>query len=169
LLLPDDADKSEDLLQKANLALHHAETNNIPSVAFEDGMQAQGRHLVLMEKQLRSAIAHDEFILYYQPQLNLFTNKLEGVEALVRWQHPEKGLLSPGDFLTELESLGMHNEFDNYILTKACQAGERWFKLYRRRVAIAVNITAVEFQNEQLVTNIQMLLQKSIFLPNILN
>jgi len=113
-----------------------------------------------MEKQLRSAIANDEFILYYQPQLNLFTNKLEGVEALVRWQHPEKGLLSPGDFLTELESLGMHNEFDNYILTKACQAGERWFKLYRRRVAIAVNITAVEFQNEQLVTNIQMLLQK---------
>jgi diguanylate cyclase (GGDEF)-like protein len=157
---PDDADKSEDLLQKANLALHHAETNNIPSVAFEEGMQAQGRHLVLMEKQLRSAIANDEFILYYQPQLNLFTNKLEGVEALVRWQHPEKGLLSPGDFLTELESLGMHNEFDNYILTKACQAGERWFKLYRRRVAIAVNITAVEFQNEQLVTNIQMLLKK---------
>jgi diguanylate cyclase (GGDEF)-like protein len=157
---PDDADKSEDLLQKANLALHHAETNNIPTVAFEEGMQAQGRHLVLMEKQLRSAIANDEFILYYQPQLNLFTNKLEGVEALVRWEHPEKGLLSPGDFLTELESLGMHNEFDNYILIKACQASERWFKLYRRRVAIAVNITAVEFQNEQLVTNIQMLLHK---------
>ncbi len=157
---PDDADKSEDLLQKANLALHHAETNNIASVAFEEGMQAQGRHLVLMEKELRLALENDEFILYYQPQLNLLTNKLEGVEALVRWQHPEKGLLAPSEFLTELEALGMHNEFDYYILAKACQASERWFNLYQRRVAIAVNITAVEFQDEQLVTTIQMLLQK---------
>jgi diguanylate cyclase (GGDEF)-like protein len=157
---PDDADKSEDLLQKANLALHHAETNNIPSVAFEEGMQAQGRRLVLMEKELRAALVNDEFILYYQPQLNLFTNKLEGVEALVRWQHPEKGLLPPADFLNEIEELGMHNEFDNYILAKACESSERWFKLYQRRVAIAVNITAVEFQDEQLVTNIQALLHK---------
>jgi len=157
---PDDADKSEDLLQKANLALHHAETNNISTVAFEEGMQAQGRRLVLIEKELRRALVNDEFILYYQPQLNLFTNKLEGVEALVRWQHPEKGLLPPSDFLTEIEALGMHNEFDNYILAKACESSERWFKLYQRRVAIAVNITAVEFQDEQLVTNIQALLQK---------
>lgn len=157
---PDDADKSEDLLQKANLALHHAETNNIPSVAFEEGMQAQGRHLVLMEKELRLALENDEFILYYQPQLNLLTNKLEGVEALVRWQHPDKGILPPSEFLSEVEALGMHNEFDNYILAKACQASERWFKLYQRRVVIAVNVTAVEFQDEQLVTNIQMLLHK---------
>lgn len=157
---PGDADKSEDLLQKANLALHHAETNNISTVAFEEGMQAQGRHLVLMEKQLRLALENDEFILHYQPQLNLLTNKLEGVEALVRWQHPDKGLLSPCEFLSEVEALGMHNEFDSYILDKACQASERWFKLYQRRVAIAVNITAVEFQDEQLVTNMQMLLQK---------
>jgi diguanylate cyclase (GGDEF)-like protein len=157
---PDDANKSEDLLQKANLALHHAETNNIASVAFEDGMQAQGRHLVLMEKELRLALEKDEFILYYQPQLNLLTNKLEGVEALVRWQHPEKGLLPPSDFLAELEVLGMHNEFDYYILAKACQASERWFTLYQRRIAIAVNITAVEFQDEKLVTNIQTLLHK---------
>jgi len=157
---PDDADKSEDLLQKANLALHHAETNNIASVVFEEGMQAQGRRLVLMEKQLRLALANDEFILYFQPQLNLLTNKLEGVEALVRWQHPEKGLLPPDEFLTEVEALGMHNEFDNYVLAKACQTSERWYKLYHRRVAIAVNITAVEFQDEQLVSNIQSLLHK---------
>ncbi|WP_057832577.1 putative bifunctional diguanylate cyclase/phosphodiesterase [Colwellia sp. TT2012] len=157
---PDDGDKAEELLQKSNLALHHAETNNIATVAFEEGMQAQGRHLLIMEKQLRAALEHDEFILYYQPQLNLLTNKLEGVEALVRWQHPEKGLLAPSEFLSEIEALNMHNEFDNYILAKACQASERWFNLYQRRIAIAVNITAIEFQNEQLVTNIQNLLHK---------
>jgi len=155
---PDNADKAEDLLQKANLALHHAETNNIPSVFFSEGMQAQGRRLLIMEKALKSALANDEFVLYYQPQLNLLTNKLEGVEALVRWQHPEKGLLSPVEFLDDIEALGMHSLFDNYILTKACQTSARWFDIYQRRIAIAVNVTAVEFQDENLVSNIQCLL-----------
>ena len=155
---PDNADKAEDLLQKANLALHHAETNNIASVYFSEGMQAQGRRLLVMEKQLKSALANDEFILFYQPQLNLLTNKLEGVEALVRWQHPEKGLLSPIDFLADIETLGMHSVFDNYILTKVCQTSARWFDIFNRRIAIAINITAVEFQDEKLVSNIQGLL-----------
>lgn len=157
---PADADNAEDLLQKSNLALHHAETNNLASVAFQEGMQVQGRHLQLMKKKLKSAMKNDEFVLYYQPQLNLFNNKLEGVEALVRWQHPEKGLLAPSEFLPELEALGMHSQFDNYILVKACQASERWYKMYKRRVAIAVNITAVEFQNESLVPTIQSLLHQ---------
>lgn len=155
---PDSAMNSEDLLQKANLALHHAETNDIPTVAFEDGMQAQGRRLLLMKAELKSALNNDEFILYFQPQLNLLTNKLEGVEALVRWQHPKKGLIMPADFLDDIETLGMHNEFDSYILTKACQTSERLFTQHKRRVAIAINITAVEFQDTQLVTNIQKLL-----------
>ena len=157
---PEDANNAEELLQKSNLALHHAETNNFTSVAFQEGMQVKGRHLQLMKKNLKAAMKNDEFILYYQPQLNLFNNKLEGVEALVRWQHPEKGLLMPSEFLPELETLGMHSQFDNYILIKACQACERWYKTYKRRVAIAVNITAVEFQNENLVPTIQALLRQ---------
>lgn len=157
---PEHANNAEDLLQKANLALHHAETNNLASVAFQEGMQAHGRHLLIMEKQLKAAIVNDEFILYFQPQLNLLTNKLEGVEALVRWQHPEKGLLLPADFLADLEELGMHNEFDQYILAKACKHNAKWFEQYHRRVAIAVNITAIEFQDEKLVASIQSLLQE---------
>ena len=155
---PDNASRAEDLLQKANLALHHAETNNIASVYFSEGMQAQGRHLLIMEKELKLALANDEFVLYYQPQLNLLTNRLEGVEALVRWQHPEKGLIPPLDFLPDIESLGMHNVFDLYILTKACQTSARWFDTYKRRITIAINVTAVEFQDESLVSNIQNLL-----------
>ncbi|QBG36668.1 EAL domain-containing protein [Litorilituus sediminis] len=157
---PEHASNAEDLLQKANLALHHAETNHLASVAFEDGMQAQGRHLLIMEKQLKAALANDEFVLYFQPQLNLLTNKLEGVEALVRWQHPEKGLLLPVHFLADMEAIGLHNEFDRYILAKACQYNAKWFELYHRRIVVAVNITAVEFQDSQLVTNIQSLLQE---------
>lgn len=155
---PADGEKSEDLLHHANLALHHAETNDIATVSFESGMQAEGRRLLLIEKSLKAALANDEFILYYQPQLNLLTNRLEGVEALVRWQHPEKGLLSPADFLDDIDTLKMNSEFDNYILTKACAANARWYKTFKRRVAIAVNITASEFQDPQLVSKIQSLM-----------
>ncbi len=155
---PKNGQKAEDLLQKANLALHHAETNNIPTIAFESGMQAEGRRLLLKENELRTAITNDEFVLYYQPQLNLLTNKLEGVEALARWQHPEKGLLSPASFLDDIDALNMNSEFDIYILNKACSATARWYQQFKRRVAIAVNVTAVEFQDPQFVDKIQNLL-----------
>ena len=165
---PENGDNEEDLLQNANLALHHAETNNIPTIAFESGMQAEGRRLVLKEKELKLAIYNDEFVLYYQPQLNLITNRLEGVEALVRWQHPEKGLLQPVSFLKDIEALNMNSEFDNYILNKACSANARWYEKYKRRIAIAVNITAVEFQDPNLVSNIQTLLLEKKLSPKYL-
>lgn len=155
---PEHGDKAEDLLQNANLALHHAEINNIATIAFEPGMQAEGRRLVIKEKELKAAIANDEFVLFYQPQLNLITNRLEAVEALVRWQHPEKGLLQPASFLDDVEKLNLNSDFDNYILDKACSANARWFQKFKRRIPIAVNITAVEFQDPNLVSNIQALL-----------
>jgi len=165
---PNDGQNAEDLLQHANLALHHAETNNIATISFESGMQAEGRRLILREKELQAAIRNDEFVLYYQPQLNLLANRLEGVEALVRWQHPTKGLLSPANFLDDIDALFMNSKFDNYILTKACNANARWYQQFKRRIAIAVNITAVEFQDPQLVTKIQTLLLNNNLPPKYL-
>ncbi|MDP7592465.1 MAG: bifunctional diguanylate cyclase/phosphodiesterase [Litorilituus sp.] len=165
---PKDGSEAEELLQNANLALHHAESNNIPTTLFEPSAQLYGRRMLIVEKELKSALINDEFVLYHQPQLNLFTNRLEGVEALVRWQHPEKGLLLPSSFLDDIDALNMNSEFDNYILDKACQANARWFKKYKRRVAIAINITAIEFQDPKLVTNIQSLMLKYQIQPKYL-
>jgi len=165
---PEYGKNAEELLQHANLALHHAETNNLSTIIFESGMQAGGRRLLLKEKELKNAIANDEFVLYYQPQLNLLTNRLEGVEALVRWQHPTKGLLLPGEFLGDIDTLLMNSQFDNYVLSKACRANARWYEKYKRRVNIAVNITAVEFQDPQFVSNIQTLLRDNNLPPKYL-
>lgn len=167
-LYPTDGSEAEELLQNANLALHHAETNNLPTTAFESSLQVHGRRMLLIEKELKAALANDEFVLYYQPQLNLLTNRLEGVEALVRWQHPEKGLLSPANFLDDIDALNMNSAFDNYILKKACQANARWYQKYKRRVAIAINITAIEFQEPKFVTNIQALMLEYSIQPKYL-
>ena len=166
---PDHATVAEELLQKANLALHHAESHQIASVIFDDSMQNQGRQLLKVEKEISTALQNDEFILYFQPQLNLITNRLEGVEALVRWRHPEKGLLFPNEFLDDIEKLGLNSIFDNYILEKACQTIDHWYQQYKRRVTVAVNITSVEFQDTRLVANIQGLLFKYNIPPKCLD
>jgi diguanylate cyclase len=157
-LYPQDGEIAEDLLQKANLALFHAESDQKLTMQFQEGMQDKGRHLLQIEHEIHQALHKDEFELYFQPQLNLFTNRLEGVEALIRWQHPTRGLLPPKDFLPAVEALGLNSKLDNYVLVKSCQAIARWYQLYRRRVTIAINLTAVEFQDDKLISTLQSLL-----------
>ena len=165
---PEYADTAEDLLKNANLALFHAESHNLASTKFSKEMQVQGRHLLTMEKAIKLGLENSEFELYFQPQLNLLTNKLEGVEALVRWNHPEQGLLTPNKFLPDVDSLGLNSQFDVYILEKACQAHKRWINAYKKRIAIAVNMTAVEFQDPRLISTIQQLLLKYEMSPTYL-
>lgn len=155
---PIDGQEAEDLLHKANLALYQAETKNIPSMKYTSGMQADGSHLPAAEKEIRRGLAQQEFVLYFQPQLNLLTNRIDGVEALVRWQHPEKGLLAPNQFLDDFDALGLNGELDSYVLNQACQIGADWYAKFKRRITIAVNVSAVEFQDPKLVAKIQALL-----------
>ncbi len=157
---PTDAEVADELLQKSNLALFQAESNNIQTVKYEAGMQSHGRHLLAMEKEIRQAISNEEFILHFQPQLNLKSNRLDGAEVLVRWQHPTKGLLAPGQFFDDIEALNLYSELDNYVLEKTCQTIAQWYKTYKRRVPLAINITAVEFQAQNFISNIQALLIK---------
>lgn len=156
---PNDADNANELLQKSNLALFQAESHNLQTVKYEDGMQAHGRHLIAMEKEIRHAIANEELVLHFQPQLNLKTNRLEAAEVLVRWQHPEKGLLAPGQFFADIEALNLFSELDNYVLERTCQTIEKWYKNYKRRIPLAINITADEFQSPNFIHNIQYLLK----------
>ena len=165
---PEHGDSAETLLQLSNLALFHAESRNEASKQYSDDMQVQGRHLLAVEKAIKLAMERDEFELYFQPQLNLLTNKLEGVEALIRWNHPDDGLLTPNQFLPDVDALALNSAFDNYVLDKACRAIARWHQTYRRWVTVAVNITAVEFQDPKLVPRIQALLLRYDVPPNYL-
>lgn len=168
-LYPQDGKVAEDLLQKANLALAQAESQNVATVKYKEGMQSHGRRLLAMEKEIRNGFEKNEFVLYYQPQLNLLNNRIEGFEALVRWIHPKRGLLQPADFLPDIESLNLLSELDSYVLEEACQGVARWHKQYNRRVTVAVNITAVEFQDPKLIENIQALLYKYQIPPRCLD
>ena len=157
---PIDGTDAEVLLHKANLALYRAESTNVPSVKYAVGMQAYGKYLIEVEKEIKQAFRHHEFILYYQPQLNLLTNRIDAVEALIRWQHPDRGMLEPSEFLKDINALGLDGVLDNYVLEMACKANARWYQQYKRRVNIAVNMSAVEFQDAKIIAKIQDLLLK---------
>lgn len=157
-LYPDHGDDAEELLQKSSMALFHKESRELATVVYVDGMQAYEKQLILIEKEFRQALIKEELVLYYQPQLNLQTNRIEGVEALIRWQHPEKGLLYPNDFLPHVDALNLNGLLDEYVLQHACKQIAQWIETYQRKICVAVNISAYEFQNNKLVARIQSLL-----------
>jgi diguanylate cyclase (GGDEF)-like protein len=167
-LFPNDGDDAETLLQNAHLALFNTKNQNCSSTQFSAEMETKGRRLAEVETEIKTAFNKDEFVLFFQPQLNLFNNRLEGVEALIRWQHPSKGLLPPAAFLDDIEQLGLNSQLDNYVLNKACKTIARWHKTYHRFITVAVNLSAAEFQDPRLVAKIQALLIENAISPQAL-
>lgn len=109
--------------------------------------------------ELLNAIKNCEFILYYQPQFNLSTTKFEGVEALIRWQHPQKGLILPSEFLPAAEESGFIVRIGEWVLETACKQIKAWQDKGLSPIRVAVNISGKQFQQQNFVENIMKILQ----------
>jgi EAL domain-containing protein (putative c-di-GMP-specific phosphodiesterase class I) len=114
-------------------------------------MNAQARELLDMESKLRRALDREEFLLYYQPQVDLTTGMVIGTEALLRWQHPELGLVSPGKFIPVLEDIGMMVRVGEWVLKTACHQGKAWQRDGFPPLRMAVNISARQFGQQDLI------------------
>jgi EAL domain-containing protein (putative c-di-GMP-specific phosphodiesterase class I) len=114
-------------------------------------MNAQARQLLDMEGKLRRALDQEEFLLYYQPQVDLTTGRIVGAEALLRWRHPELGLISPGRFIPVLEDIGMMVRVGEWVLRTACRQGEAWQRAGLPPLRIAVNLSARQFGKQDLI------------------
>jgi EAL domain-containing protein (putative c-di-GMP-specific phosphodiesterase class I) len=121
-----------------------------------------------LEGQLRYALERDELLLHYQPKINLKTRAITSVEALVRWQHPERGLLLPGQFLTIAEDTGMIVAIGQWVLREACRQTREWLDAGLLAVPVAVNISSLEFGNEQFSDGIQVALKNNRLDPRYL-
>ncbi|MDX1677151.1 bifunctional diguanylate cyclase/phosphodiesterase [Arsukibacterium sp.] len=156
---PTHADSAERLLQQANIAFHQAKRLQASWISYQAGMEEETARLLAWESELLQAINEDQFVLYYQPQLSLRSNQLEGFEVLVRWQHPERGLLMPGEFLPLCEQLGLNQVLDLVILRNAIASIQRWQK-QGVHIPLAVNMSPVHFQQEGLKQEVKGLLQQ---------
>ena len=142
-LYPQDGEDADALIKHADIALYAAKArgrNNYQM--FDPGMNALAHQRLLIENALRWALLREEFVLYYQPRVNLATGRITGVEALIRWQHPERGLLPPGEFIAVAEEIGIIGEIGEWVLRVACRQAWLWQAEGLPPLRMAVNVSA---------------------------
>lgn len=136
-----------DPLREADLAMYRAkERGKGRWEVFESEMNAEAVRRLEMETELRQAIDGDELVLLYQPLIDLVSGRMSGVEALVRWQHPRRGLVSPEEFIPLAEETGLILRLGTWVLEEACRQGQQWLEEGLPPLHVAVNISADQFQ-----------------------
>lgn len=147
---PDDTSDSDILLQYADSAMYHAKKNGRNNYQlFSVEMHNHLRKRLQMESDLRDALRDsNQFLLFYQPQIESTSNTVAGFEALLRWQHPTKGLLGPDDFISIAESCGLIIELGQWVLTEACKQAKKWQTSDNSRYRMGVNLSALQFNHK---------------------
>lgn len=141
-LYPDDADDIETLLRHADIALHRSKQRGHNAIGFYDkAFDAQAQHRLELENALRKALRGNELELYYQPQIDLGSGQVCGVEALLRWRHPTRGLVLPGEFVPMSEQSALIQPLGAWVMENACRQAQAW-RAAGRPLPIAINVSA---------------------------
>jgi diguanylate cyclase (GGDEF)-like protein/PAS domain S-box-containing protein len=149
---PGDGDTAEVLLQNAEVAMSRAKQRGRARCEYyESAMNAHAAKRIALETGLRRALEREEFVLYYQPKVDLRTERIIGVEALIRWQHPEHGLVPPGEFIPLLEETGLIVPLGRWVLETACAQHRAWAAQGWESLVMAVNLSAQQFAQGDLV------------------
>ncbi len=147
-----DRSSAEELLRDADIAMYRAKWDGKNRhVVFESGMQDAVQTRMELEMDLRDALQNDEFFLVYQPTFDLRDMRPTGMEALIRWNHPTRGVVQPDDFIPPLEEIGMISEVGKWVLEEACRQGAAW-RAAGYPVGMAVNVSALQLDTDEFVT-----------------
>ncbi len=163
---PVDATAADELFANADLALYRAKVLGSGSLCFfEHGFRTDFEARLALERELQRAVDNNEFELFYQPQVDLQRGGLVGAEALIRWRHPERGLVSPAEFIPVLNRSALSNRVGEWVLRTACQQGAKWMAA-GHRIRIAVNLASSQLQSADLPATVRAALASSGFSPN---
>ncbi len=163
---PGDGDAPDILLQNAETAMNRAKQRGRSRCEYyESAMNAHAATRIAFETELRRALDRQEFVLHYQPKVDLKTERIVGVEALVRWQHPERGLVSPSEFIPVLEETGLIVPLGRWVMETACTQHHAWAALGNASLPIAVNLSMQQFAQGDLVGLVREILASSRCLP----
>jgi diguanylate cyclase (GGDEF)-like protein/PAS domain S-box-containing protein len=161
-VFPDNGADFTQLLQAANAALHRAkQTAGNRFEFFQEDMHSAARDALLVESHLHRALANNELVLHYQPQVDALSGRVIGIEALIRWQHPEWGLVPPSRFIPVAEKSGLIAEVGEWVLHTAVHQQAAWAAEGLDIVPVAINLSALEFRRDSLCTTVQSALAAS--------
>jgi diguanylate cyclase (GGDEF)-like protein/PAS domain S-box-containing protein len=166
-IFPDDGEQGGELIQRANISRYHAEqlpgSNNVEYFSREIGQRS--RNQLVVESELARAVSEVQFDAFYQPILDLKTDSICGFEALLRWRHPERGLLSPGDFIDVAERTRHINAIGDWMLERACQQVREFEHASRLPLSVSVNMSPVQWSQPDLLSRILGIVEKNGVAP----
>jgi diguanylate cyclase (GGDEF)-like protein/PAS domain S-box-containing protein len=161
-IYPQNGRDSNSLTRHADMAMYHAKNTGRGQFSFFDS--SMNKHLeqrLTIERDLRDAIHKKQFLLHYQPQIDLNTRKLIGVEALIRWQHPQRGMVSPVDFIPIAEDYGLIHQIGEWVLQQACEDIKNWEINGFSNFKVAVNLSLRQLQSGDLFDKISQILKNT--------
>jgi diguanylate cyclase (GGDEF)-like protein/PAS domain S-box-containing protein len=168
-LYPDDGTDFETLLKKCDIAMYHAKESGRATYRFyTDALNANSQERLQLETELRWALERQEFVLYYQPQIELDSGRVAGAEALIRWRHPVKGMVPPGRFIPLAEETGLIVALDEWVMKEACRQAVAWRASGIPLHSISVNLSGLQFRQTDLVGRVRATLAESGLPPECL-
>ncbi|MBX9678318.1 MAG: EAL domain-containing protein [Gemmataceae bacterium] len=156
------------MLRNAEAAMTRARSEGQRQASFSVGLDSQMRNRRELEVRLLQAIENDEMVVHYQPQVELAYGAVIGMEALVRWQHPTRGLLYPGSFLPDAEASGVILPLSDHVIRKACNEYQTWFGRLPQKPRLAINISASHLRDDRLLQTVANALHESGMTPGLL-
>jgi EAL domain-containing protein (putative c-di-GMP-specific phosphodiesterase class I) len=160
-IYPFDDLESEQLIKDADMAMYDSKKRGGNCLSSFTRDMRDNMHLQMkMDKRLNQALRENQFVLYYQPQVNMKQGTVTGVEALIRWQHPEKGLISPVAFIEHLERNGLIVPIGKWVLDTACRQLAQWYAQGLTHLDMSVNISAREFEQGNILSEVENTLDR---------
>jgi diguanylate cyclase (GGDEF)-like protein len=164
---PGDGSDAEALLKNAEMAMYQAKKRGRGTCEFFSGeMNAQALERLTLENELRRAVEREEFVLYYQPKVEVGTRRIAGVEALIRWKHPEQGIIAPNKFIPIAEESGLIVEIGQWVLRTACAQLQAWMQQGLPPMCVAVNVSGAQFKHGTIWHAVRGALERSGIPPS---
>lgn len=168
-IYPEDAMTADTLLQCADMAMYHAKEQGKNNYQFySEKLNEKAKRRAFIERELRLALSRNQLFLHYQPQYNIISKKIESFEALLRWQHPELGLLPPDEFITIAEESGLIIEIGLWVLQTAVRQLIIWQRNFNPELSMAVNVSVKQLERDELYESVKSLLKLTQLRPEYL-
>lgn len=161
-VFPTDGDSADNLIKQAESAMRHCKRTGGDSYQFfSHEMNDRARRRIEIENELRTALELQQFVLYYQPKVDVRSGTIVGAEALIRWQHPERGMVSPGEFIPVAEESGLIGPIGAWVTREACRQNRDWLERGLKAVCVSVNMAAPQFRERDIVVQVAAILAET--------